>query len=341
MLNLNLNTLSSKLTEQPRGVFQGLVSASFVLYGGGGAGGINELDGGGGGAGMVVSSSIHIVPNVTYNVIVGAGGSGSLTTAFNGEDSFIYGFTQLPSIPMSAKAGGGKAGPVASGSVDDARKGGNSGDGYVYLRPGVSSSYPAFLGGNGDFEQSGGFGPNFAAGGGAGSGENGENGVAGRPGTGANSGDGGDGALVISSSLQTFGYYSSSLVTSYSGYDELNNPIDTALGAAGGGAGGSSATATTGLGGNWGGGDENAPFFERIAWGPGAGGCGSFSTGGGSGNGGDGRCFLIYCGLPKMDVTNATTTYDTVHNRTIHLFNKGTGSFYFDFEKYGAIEGCQ
>jgi hypothetical protein len=337
MLNLNLNTLSSKLTEQQRGAFTGLVSASFVLYGGGGAGGINNFDGGGGGAAMVVSSSIHIVPNVTYDVIVGAGGSGSVSTAFDGEDSFLYGFMQLPSIPMSAKAGGGKAGPVATGSSDNARKGGNSGDGYVYLRPGVSSSYPAFLGGNGAFQQAGGFAPNYAAGGGAGSGQNGENGVAAPAGAGGNSGDGGTGALVISSSFQTFGYYSSSYVTSYTPGGE----IQFALGAAGGGGGGSSTTAVIGAGGLFGGGSSNAPGFELIAFGPGAGGGGSLHTGGASGNGGDGRCFLIYCGVPKMDVTNATTTYDTVHNRTIHIFNKGTGSFYFDFEKYGAIEGCQ
>ena len=340
MLNLNLNTLSSKLTEQQRGAFTGLVSASFVLYGGGGAGGINNFDGGGGGAGMVVSSSFHVVPNVTYDVIVGAGGSGSVSTAFNGEDSFLYGFNQLPSIPMSAKAGGGNAGPVAAGQTDDARKGADSGNGYVYLRPGVSSSYPAFLGGLSGFQQSGGFGPNFAAGGGAGSGQNGENGVAGPAGTGANSGDGGDGALVISSSFQTFGYYSSSYVTSYTPEVEAAE-IAFVLGAAGGGAGGSSTTAIAGASGLYGGGAGNAPGFERLGYGPGAGGGGSYYTGGGSGNGGDGRCFLIYCGVPKMDVTNATTTYDVVHNRTIHLFNKGTGSFYFDFEKYGSVEGCQ
>lgn len=77
MLNLNLNTLSSKLTEQQRGVFTGLVSASFVLYGGGGGGSTNNGGGGGGGAGMVVSGALHIVPNVTYNVIVGSGASAS------------------------------------------------------------------------------------------------------------------------------------------------------------------------------------------------------------------------------------------------------------------------
>jgi hypothetical protein len=336
MLNLNLNTLSSKLTEQPRGIFQGLVSASFVLYGGGGAGGINNFCGGGGGAGMVVSGSIHIVPNVTYDVIVGAGGSGSIAnTALDGEDSFLYGFMQLPSIPMSAKAGGGKAGPVADGQGDDARKGANSGDGYVYLRPGVSSSYPAFLGGASAFASQLGRPSQLASGGGAGSGQNGGDGIQVFNGFGQG-GPGGNGALVASSSLQTFGYYSSSYVTSYTPGGE----IEFALGAAGGGGGGSSLTAPTGPGGFYGGGDTNAPSFERIGWGPGAGGCGSFYTGGGSGNGGDGRCFLIYCGVPKMDVTNATTTYDAVHNRTIHLFNKGTGSFYFDFEKYGTLEGC-
>lgn len=307
MLNLNLNTLSSKLTEQPRGVFQGLVSASFVLYGGGGAG--SPLgNGGGGGAGMVVSSSFHVVPNASYTVIVGAGGSGSVTyPVFNGEDSFLYGFNQLTSIPMSAYAGGGGA---ANGKT-----GGNSGNGYVYLRPGVSSSYSSYPGAL-DYLST------DAGGGGGGSAE-----------SGSIYGNGGDGALVASSSLQTFGYYSSSFVTSYT----PDTDIAFALGAAGGGAGGGNFAG----GGFWGGGDGNAPTFERIGWGPGGGGSGTPSLGGASGNGGDGRCFLIYCGLPKMDVTNATTTYDTVHNRTIHIFNKGTGSFYFDFEKYGSIEGCQ
>jgi hypothetical protein len=308
MLNLNLNTLSSKLTEQQRGAFTGLVSASFVLYGGGGAGS-PASKGGGGGASMVVSSSFHVVPNVTYTVMVGAGGSGSVAyPVLNGEDSFLYGFNQLASIPLSAKAGGGGA---ANGQT-----GGPSGDGYVYLRPGVSSSYSGYPGAPAELSAA-------AGGGGGGSAANG-----------LISGDGGSGALVASSSLQTFGYYSSSYVTSY-----IQTPlqISYALGAAGGGAGGGN----PGGGGFFGGGAGNAPGFERLGFGPGAGGQGTPLTGGSSGNGGDGRCFLIYCGVPKMDVTNATTTYDAVHNRTIHLFNKGTGSFYFDFEKYGAIEGCQ
>lgn len=313
MLNLNLNTLSSKLYEQPRGVFTGLVSASFVLYGGGGAGSPVQTfpspgAGGGGGAAMVVSSSFHVVPNVTYTVVVGSGGSGSLSIpSFDGEDSFLYGFNQLDSIPLTAKAGGGQA---ASGST-----GGNSGDGYVYLRPGVSSSYSSYTGALGV--------SSLATGGGG----------AGSANSGSTLGVGGDGALVASSSFQTFGYYSSSFVTSYT--PDAN--LSFALGAAGGGAGGNNG----GGGGFFGGGDTNAPGFQRLGFGPGAGGQGTGDSGGASGNGGDGRCFIIYCGAPKMDVTNATTTYDEVHNRTIHIFNKGTGSFYFDFEKYGAILGCQ
>jgi hypothetical protein len=338
MLNLNLNTLSSKLTEQQRGAFTGLVSASFVLYGGGGPGGINANGGGGGGAGMVVSGSIHMVPNVTYTVIVGAGSSGSISgTLTKGEDSFLYGFNQLASIPMSVKAGGGQPG-ATSGGGSSALDGGASGDGYLYLAPGVSSSYPSKAGGLGNITSDT-FGTYYAAGGGGGSTQVGEDGVSGPSGTGGNAGNGGSGSLLISSSLQTFGYYSSSYVTSYT--PGAPSGISYALGAAGGGAGGTALTAISGQGGFYGGGAANAPLFERLGWGPGAGGGGSYYTGGGSGNGGDGRCWIIYCGVPKMDVTNATTTYDAVHNRTIHIFNKGTGSFYFNFEKYGAIEGCQ
>lgn len=334
MLNLNLNTLSSKLTEQQRGVFTGLVSASFVLYGGGGPGGYNNNGGGGGGASMVVSSSFHVVPNVTYTVIVGAGASGSISPGSlpKGEDSFLYGFNRLASIPMSAKAGGGNPGAV-SGGGSAALDGGASGDGYLYLAPGVSSSYTSKAGGLGNITSDT-FGTYYAAGGGGGSSQPGQNGVA-RSRTGA----GGNGAAVISSSLQTFGYYSSSLVTSYDG--DNSQFLATALGAAGGGGGGIPPGGGVGAGGFFGGGSQNAPTFERIAWAPGAGGGGNFSTGGPSGNGADGRCWIIYCGVPKMDVTNATTTYDPVHNRTIHIFNKGTGSFYFSFEKYGAIPGCQ
>ena len=335
MLNLNLNTLSSKLTEQQRGAFTGLVSASFVLYGGGGPGGTSGANGGGGGggAGMAVSGALQMVPNQLYTVIVGAGSSGSISgTLTKGEDSWIYGYTQFASQPMTVKAGGGQPGSTLTGG--NVNNGGASGDGYLYFRAGVSSSYPANGGGTGSIISDT-FGTYYAGGGGAGSTQVGGNGSAQ-----AFNGNGGSGSLVISSSLQTYGYYSSSYVTSYNG--DNSQFIATALGAAGGGAAGTTvASPTTGVGGFYGGGDQNAPGFERLGWGPGAGGGGGFHTGGTSGNGGDGRCFLIYCGLPKMDVTNATTTYDAVHNRTIHLFNKGTGSFYFDFEKYGAIEGCQ
>jgi hypothetical protein len=326
MLNLNLNTLSSKLTEQQRGAFTGLVSASFVLYGGGGAGDNTGLDSGGGGAAMVVSGSIHMVPNLTYTVIVGGGNSASIWngTPVQAQSSWIYGSNQLTSIPFTASAGGGFNGGRETGSLNDYfRNGGNSGAGFVYFRPGVTSSYSAYIGG-----VYGGL-PGKSAAGGAGSGQNGANG------TGTLAGAGGNGYQTISSSLQTFGYYSSSIVADA---PSPILPLSVALGAAGGGMGGTkdlqpSITAFFGGG--------NADQEYNDAYGPGSAGCGVPYFGAPAGNGGDGRCFIIYCGVPKMDVTNATTTYDAVHNRTIHIFSKGTGSFYFDFEKYGALEGCQ
>ena len=334
MLNLNLNTLSSKLTEQQRGVFTGLVSASFVLYGGGGGGTTNDGGGGGGGAGMVVSGALHIVPNVTYNVIVGSGASASLFNSSSNnptkaESSWMYGSNIVSTNPFTASAGGGfcagtgSAGPSGTWAY---RAGGASGDGFVYLSPSVSSSYPSYTGGPVNLTSG-------LAGGGAGSGQNGFSGSI---------GEGGSGSLIISSSFQTFGYYSASIVVSpYSGSD---GTIEYALGAAGGGGGARLSLSTEPAGGFFGGsGQAGSPggFNTPNGFGPGGGGAGLGFGGAPAGNGGDGRAYIIYCGLPKMDVTNATTTYDTVHNRTIHVFNKGTGSFQFNFEKYGSVEGCQ
>lgn len=332
MLNLNLNTLSSKLTEQPRGVFTGLISASFVLYGGGGGGSTNNGGGGGGGAGMVVSGALQIVPNVTYNVIVGSGASASLFNSSSNnpnkaETSWMYGSNIVSANPFTASAGGGfcagtgSAGPSGTWAY---RTGGASGAGFVYLSPSVSSSYPSYAGGAVNLTSG-------LSGGGAGSGQNGYPG---------DIGVGGSGSLIISSSFQTYGYYSSSVVVSpYSGSD---GTIGYALGAAGGGAGARLTFSTEPAGGFFGGGTQiPLAAFGSNGYGPGAGGAGLGYGGAPAGNGGDGKAYIIYCGAPKMDVTNATTIYDTRLNTTVHIFNKGTGSFNFNFEKYGSIPGCQ
>lgn len=229
--------------------------------------------------------------------------------------------------PFTASAGGGfcagtgSAGPSGTWGY---RAGGASGDGFVYLSPSVSASYPSYTGGAVNLTSG-------LAGGGAGSAQNGYPGEI---------GEGGSGSLIISSSLQTFGYYSASVVVApYSGSD---GTIGYALGAAGGGGGARLSLSTEPAGGFFGGGTQiPLAAFGSNGFGPGAGGAGLGFGGAPAGNGGDGRAYIIYCGLPKMDVTNATTTYDTVHNRTIHVFDKGTGSFQFNFEKYGSIEGCQ
>jgi hypothetical protein len=147
MLNLNFNTLYSKLAEQPRGYFQPTVSASFFLYGAGGAGGFattgdnsNYRGGAGGGAGMVVSGSINITPDSEYTFIIP--NSCSLTDT-KGEDSFFSGYDNDTLFPISVRAGGGSRAPYPESTA-----GGNSGDG-VYNHPNFTASYAAKTGGGG------------------------------------------------------------------------------------------------------------------------------------------------------------------------------------------------
>lgn len=326
MLNLNINTLYSKLNEQPRGVFTPLISASFVLIGGGG-GGSNTTGGGGAGAGCVVSGSFNMVVGYTYTVIVGSANSASIYggTEIKAEDSWIFGYNNNEFTSSTVKAGGGYNGGRAAGP-QAFRNGGNSGNGFYYIAPNQSQSFSSFTGGNYNSQGTAPQPTYYAAGGGAGSSQNGEDGF-----SGGGAGDGGNGFPIISSSFQTYGYYSSSCVT-----PPICDPIGkqaTSLGAAGGGCGGSDVAASAGNGGFYGGGNEG-----YNAYGPGSGGAGS-GIGFQATNGGDGTAVIVYCGRPKMNITNGTTTYDSANDRTIHTFNKGTGSFVYDAE-YITIPGC-
>lgn len=337
MLNLNFNILNSKLNEQPRGVFEGLVSASFVLYGGGGGGASNGIGGGGGGAGMVVSGALHIARDGVYTVIVGGGASASAfvpnTTANKGGDSWIYGWTQDTFTTMSVKAGGGFCGGFVSGTLDNDqyRNGGSSGDGYIYFRAGVSSSFPALAGTAYDPN-------NLAAGGGGGSaGRGNEN-------RGGVTGNGGNGKMISGSNFQTFGYYEALPIGPGADDPEWIAAASSSLGAAGGGGGGQISADAGGIGGQFGGGNGNAvPPYDTTyatAYYPGAGGGGKNYQGGGeAGNGADGRAYLIYCGVPKLQITNGSTIYNAQFNRTVHIFEKGTGSFVFT-NQYWQTPGC-
>lgn len=165
MLNLNYNINKALGGGGCIGVMKFNYSASIVVAGGGGGGSSTTQNGvgAGGGGGMAVTQSISIVPNLTYQINVGAGGA----VGAKGQDSFLIGFDDVDRIPISFFAGGGQPGSTLTG--------GNSGTGSL-VRGGVVTPYPAFIGGTGQIQSSG-FGPRVAGGGGASNQQNGVNGV--------------------------------------------------------------------------------------------------------------------------------------------------------------------
>lgn len=150
--------------------------------GGGGESGLsifpNGEAGGGGGAGAVVSASLSVIPNITWTIEVGSGGS----TDSNGENSTAIVYDTTYAGLTTLRAQGGRNGSNSGG--------GNSGTGSVETTS-ATASYAAFTGGA---QNTG------VAGGGAGAGGNGGNGVPfdGNPGTGIG-GVGGFGKSVFGS----------------------------------------------------------------------------------------------------------------------------------------------
>jgi hypothetical protein len=182
MLNLNYNINKAIGGGGCIGVMKYNYSASIVVAGGGAGGNSGTIDGvgGGGGGGMAVTQSISIIPNVTYQINVGAGGAINQDAIGN---SFLIGFDDNDTIPISFLCSGGK-----TGTAD----GGNSGSGSL-VRAGVTTTYTAFTGGNSSYTPSS-FGPAIAGGGGASNEANGPDGV-----TSNNLARGGNGAAGITS----------------------------------------------------------------------------------------------------------------------------------------------
>lgn len=188
MLNLNYNINKALGGGGCIGVMKYNYSASILVIGAGG-GGATDAGlgvGGGGGGGMAVSQSISIVPNITYQINVGAGGA----VNNDGQGSSMVGYDDIDNIPISFFAQGGRKGE-SSGA------GGNSGTGSV-VRDGVTTSYPAFTGGT-LYTGPGTFGPQKGAGGGASNAANGANGADAQGGNGANgvTSGGGGGANFV------------------------------------------------------------------------------------------------------------------------------------------------
>lgn len=335
MLNLNFNTIYSKLSEQPRGYNQPVVSASFFLYGAGGPGALattgdnqNFRGGGGGGAGMIVSGTINITPDSVYTFTVPNSSSNAVA---KGGDSTFTGFDNDTVFPISALAGGGFR------PTRETFLGGNSGTG-VYNHPNFTASYSGFTGGTGTSI--------YGYGGGAGSGQNGGNASEGpNPGP-ITSGTGGNG---VTSSITLYGWEGTLLAPSQ--FLPAEGLTYLTIGAAGGGAGDKDAqdlgqpSQAGGHGVPNGGVAPPGTAVDNIAGvisgrGPAAGGAGStipgitpITTTNVSGNGGTGAFIIIYPGIPKLQFSGSVeTVYDAQNNATAHMVlhnaaTNGSGSF--------------
>ncbi len=141
--------------------------AQILVIGGGGGGGGNG-GGGGGGGGVVYKSSINIGSG-SYNVVVGAGGSGVLnttTSGANGKNSSI----NISGVE-AAVGGGGGVSRDSGGAASTGGSGGGGGGGNIPQRTfGVGTSGQGYDGGSGVES-----GCNAAGGGGGGGGSAGSN----------------------------------------------------------------------------------------------------------------------------------------------------------------------
>jgi len=148
-----IHTFTSSLTFT---VYSGGSVETLVVAGGGGGG----WDvGGGGGAGGLIYNSSFIVPNGSYNIVVGPGGPGSSTvgaapTAYKGQNSS---FSSLVAI------GGGGGGNYSGQNGGD---GGSGGGASGYGNPGQPGNGTSGQGNRGGYANSGNTNANTGGGGG-------------------------------------------------------------------------------------------------------------------------------------------------------------------------------
>jgi len=209
-------------------------TASYLIVAGGGGGG--RYYSGGGGAGGLISGSGTLVSGTTYSIVVGAGGSGNVSSSpgpgSQGSSSSFFGLTAI---------GGGYGNGTNSGSAN----GGSGGSGGGGGGPGGTAS-----GGSGTSGQ-GNSGGNSSSSGGAGGGGAGATGGSYPSGSGA-------GGVGLSSSITGSATY-------YAGGG--GGSFDSAQGAGGNGGGGKGATnsltATAGTA-NTGGGGGGGSFASST-----------------------------------------------------------------------------
>jgi hypothetical protein len=199
----------------------GVTSVSALVVAGGGGGGASPAGwngGGGGGAGGLILSAINVTPGQSYNIFIGAGGSGGTTGALSGAPG-----QNTIALGLTALGGGGGGG----GGATNATNGGNGGSGGGMGNYYRDNTYTAGSGTIGQGNDGGnGFG-SFSAGGGGGAG------------TIATYSDAGSGLYVSIGNIS--GYYAGGGGGSY-WYDGYTYNYGTGVGGIGGGGNGEKVT---------------------------------------------------------------------------------------------------
>jgi len=300
MLNLNYNINDAVGGGNGcRGEVKFNYSASFFLAGGGGGGAAGGggggsslfFAGGGGGGAQAFSSSINIIPNVTYQINIGASGSGGINSAglnagANGQQSsFVYFDDTDTTGPITLIASGGLGAPGNTG--------GTSGNGFAGGAPGALAGGTKSGGGGGGTQQNG---------------ENGDVDGAGAGGDGGNFGGGGGGA-ARNSGVPGAGIPYNSINVPGTIYELDVTGISGASGGSGIGAGNAGSSATFAGGG---GGSSD-----------------SFSTSFKGGDGGQGILRIAYKG--KQKAFGGTITYNAGEDITTHTFTSGSHTFLYTY----------
>jgi prepilin-type N-terminal cleavage/methylation domain-containing protein len=245
----------------------GCNSIEVLVVGGGGGGGTNGLGndiagGGGGGGGVVYNSNYSVVPNTTYSVTVGGGGSTAQNTVPSASGNSVFGLTG-----NFVTANGGGRGAGYSNSAYYLPTVGSSGGGGSYSNNAgaAGTAGQGFAGGSGTSIGNPGA---YAAGGGGGAGALGQNQNG--------AGKGGNGGIGVSYSISGTATYYGGGGGGGAGYQNQAYSLPGLGGLGGGGDGSRSANgipgvANTGGGGGGAGNSGGSPYSNAYG---GAGGSG-------------------------------------------------------------------
>jgi hypothetical protein len=249
----------------------GPYTVTYLIVAGGGAGGSGA--GGGAGAGGLLTGTNILTQGITYNITVGAGGSGATNGIIgaSGSNSSLTGITSV--------IGGGGGGSYNTGNNNGASGGsGGGGVGDSQSGSGITTTGGSATSGQGFAGGSGKSGTVSGGGGGAS--------ASGQSVTVAPSGSGGAGAVsTITGSSVTY---------------------------AGGGGGSATGVASAGSGGAGGGGAGGALNTSGAAGTTNTGGGGGGGGAGGTGGGGNGGSGVVILSIPSLNYTGTTTGSPTV-----------------------------